>query len=459
VSDSVKREKMKNLAKNRNVEDERTLQKGPAPEVEQVTLENNGDFLGAVASNAGDKFHVLWATREMFRLLDDTADVCAVKVEGLPQDQIHFELGDHGQAVDVTLIPDSAKGGSYRYLQLKHSTTNPQTKWSWSRLLKKKAKTKSTSSVLGKLAGLMTAVGFEGNFAIVTNQPLCDKVAADIKRLVAPDAEFDLEERELIAKLTKALGLTPNETVIFLRTWDLSGFSSISRLAMESQIIQTLTSMTDADARDDANLLQNRVAALMLPESRNDLPVTRELLSVWLGVGGSGMLFPASSQIESAKPYLRRAVVDSLAEKLRSPQLKPLRLHAGGGCGKTSLICNLSSDLPTGSEVFLYDCYGGGLFLASDKKRHLSEHVFTQLGNEIAARLRTPMIMRRKASVDVFEAFLNRVKVAAGLLGERGPDALLVLAFDAVDNARTGSHHWLEDCFLDPLSQASVSMR
>lgn len=392
----------------------------------------------------------------MLRLLDIKGDVKAVKVEGPPRDEIHLELGEHGQAADITLVRDTGGAPTYRYLQLKHSASNPTNNWSWSRLLTRRAKTKPLSSVLGKLAGLLKAVQFKGDFSIVTNQPLSATVAADIARLIGNDNKSGTKDAALLGKLTRGLGLSPQEVVTFLRAWDLTGFSSTSRLVMESEVILHLANMTDADARDDANLLQKRIATLMLPESRNDPAVTREVLLVWLGIGSEGMLFPAPSQINVAKPYLRRAVIGFLGEKLAAPQLKPLRLHAGGGSGKTSLICDLPSVLPPGSEMFLYDCYGGGLFLASDQKRHLPEQAFTQLGNEIAARLRTPMVMRRQGSIDAFEAFRNRVMMAAGLLEHRSPDAQLVLCFDAVDNARTGARHWQEPCFLDALSQAST---
>ncbi|MGG2400139.1 hypothetical protein ACJRW5_24675 [Pseudomonas sp. SH1-B] len=419
-------------------------------------MEDSGDFLGAVASNAGDDFHVLWATREMLRLLDAKSDVTAVKVEGPPLDSVHAELGEHGQAADIVLTRHTPEGPTYRYLQLKHSASNPQENWTWSRLLARRAKTKPLSSVLGKLAGLLKAVEFKGDFAIVTNQPLSTAVAKDIARLIKNGSKPAPEDEELFGKLTKGLGLTGRQVVTFLKAWDLAGFASTSRLVMESEVIQHLASLADADARDDANLLQKRVATLMLPESRNDPAVTREVLSVWLGAGSKGMLFPAPSQIEPALPYVRREVIDFLGLKLTEPLSKPLRLHAGGGCGKTSLICDLSSVLPPGSEIFIYDCYGGGLFLASDQKRHLPEQAFTQLGNELAARLRTPLVMRRQGSIDVFEAFRNRVKVAAGVLKLRNASAQLVLCFDAVDNARTGSIHWHEPCFLDVLSQASA---
>lgn len=413
------------------------------------------EYLGAVASNAGDDFHILWATREVLRLLDPASDVAAVKVEGLPSDQIHAELGEHGQAVDVALTHTVAGRRRYRYLQLKHSTTNPAAAWTWARLLSPRAKTKPQSSVLGKLAGLMKAVRFQGDFSILTNQPLADDVAKDVARLIGARAKRASGDAALIARLTKQLGLGERELLRFLRAWDLSGFASASRLSMEGEILQRLVAMVDADARDDANAIARRIATLMLPESRNEPPVTRELLLIWLGVGSKGMAFPAPSSINPANPYLRRGVAAELRDALLAARSRPLRVHARGGCGKTSLLCDLPALLPAGSELFLYDSYGGGLFLASDQKRHLPEQAFVQIGNEIAARLRTPLLVRRQTSLDVFEAFRNRVIVAAGLLADRDPDALLVLGFDAVDNARTGANHWHEPCFLDALAQAS----
>lgn len=120
----------------------------------EVNLEDDEDFLGAVASNAGDDFHVIWAAREMLRLLDADGDVSAVKVEGPPRDEVHAHIGEHAQAADITLTRNTPDGHTYRYLQLKHSASNPQDAWNWSRLLTRRAKTKPLSSVLGKLAGL-----------------------------------------------------------------------------------------------------------------------------------------------------------------------------------------------------------------------------------------------------------------------------------------------------------------
>jgi hypothetical protein len=412
-------------------------------------------FLGAVASSTGDDFHERWAARALLRLLDPASHVVAIKVEGLPADDFHHGLGEHSQAVDVALTLEKEGKHSYQYLQLKYSPSRPAEPWDWSRLYKSSSKTDSMKSVLGKLAGLMEAIFFEGRFSIVTNQPLADKVAADVARLIANDGAQKAADKALISRLTKKLGLDEVGVIKFLRSWDLDGFNSVTRLQMETEVIRRLAAMTDADARTDADLLQQRVSELVLPESRALPPLTRQTLMVWLGIGTDEALFPAPSRLSPAQPYIRRPVVDPLLAWLGAPMARPLRLHAAGGCGKTSLVCGLPDELPPGSELVIYDCYGGGLFLTSDQKRHLPERAFGQVANELAVRLKTPFLLRRGASASPFDAFRRRVAAAAELIAERGPDALLVLCFDAVDNARTGATRWVEPCFIDELASAS----
>ncbi|WP_147164802.1 hypothetical protein [Pararhodospirillum oryzae] len=382
-------------------------------------------------------------------------DVVSVKVEGLPPDQIHAELGTHGQVVDVALARTTEAGTVYRYQQLKYSATDPTIDWTWSRLLTPQRKNRPETSVLAKLAGLMKAVNFAGDFAIISNQPLSDSVRTEVARLIDHGETPQPADTELIKKLTTALKLPLSELLTFLKAWDLSGFAAASRLSLESDVIRRLTTMVDADARDDARRLHRRVTTLMLPEGRGEPPVTRETLLLWLGVGGEGILLPAPSRVAPTTPYLRRAMMADLVQAVVATQATPLRIHAGGGCGKTSMVCDLPALLPSGSAVFIYDCYGGGTFRNSDQKRHLPEHAFTQLGNEITAKFLTPFVIRRSTSISVFESFRNRVAAAAELLKEQDKRAFLVLCFDAVDNARIGAQHWKERCFLDDLVQAS----
>ncbi|MGF7170822.1 hypothetical protein FHS91_002510 [Sphingobium xanthum] len=412
-------------------------------------------FLGAIASGAGDDFHYRWVAREILRLLDPGNSVVSIKVEGLPIDQVQGDLGEHGQAVDVALTLDEDGQRRFQYLQLKYSPSHPKTSWTWARLLQPKVKGKNQTSVLGKLAGLIKASSFTATFSIITNQPLAEEVLRDVKALrdKVSAKEVPLEARA--AELQTKLSLVGNELLQFLTLWDLDAFNSVPRLSLEMEVVRRLADMTDADAQSDAARLHRYVFQLMLPEGAGASELTREALLVWLGAGATEIFFPAPSRIAVPDALVERDIVSSLATYLAEPMKRPLRLHAEGGCGKTSLVATLDRKLPEGSELFLYDCYGGGLFLTTNEQRHLPGRAFTQIGNEMAGRLRTPFVIRRNESVDAFSAFHRRVIAAAKVLAERSSSALLVLAFDAVDNARTGAEHWQDRCFLDQIVAAS----
>jgi len=419
-------------------------------------LPQENSSLGAVASNAGDDFHIQWVARELLRLLDPEGETVAILVENVPGDAAHAGLGEHAQVVDVTLTLDRQGTESFRYLQLKYSPSHPNMAWTWARLTAPRTRSKKYSSVLGKLAGLMRGVAFAGDFAIVTNQPLDPQVAEDIAALLALGDELPSELPTTAKMLIEKLGLARDQLLPFLRAWDLGAFNSVPRLKLHTEIVQRLADSTDADAREDAKGLHHNISQLMLPGGERMGALTRETILLWLGAGAKEIFFPAPSSISPPDPLLERPIATKLVERLKTPLAKPLRIRAGGGCGKTGLVSTLDRLLPEGSEVLLYDCYGGGLFLASDQRRHLPEHAFTQMGNELAARLCTPFVIRRHESLSAFSAFRRRVEAASEIIASRSPDALLVLSFDAVDNARIGADHWLERCFLDDLAAASA---
>ncbi|WP_372094528.1 hypothetical protein [Tistrella mobilis] len=409
-------------------------------------------LLGASASGAGDDFHHRWVAREVLQLLAPDSRVAGITVEGLPGDAVHQGLGKHGQAVDVTL---RLTDGSFRYLQLKYSASHAEQAWSWARLLTPKNPHKPESSVLGKLAGLVTAGDLQGCFSIVTNQPLAEEVAREVEELRGGGpVEAVVEARR--QKLCEQLTLDADQLRRFLRAWNLEGFGEVSRLQLQTEVIARLATSIDGDARSDADYFRQKIMELMLPEGRQQPEITRETVLSWLGIGTEADLFPAPSRITPLQNPIHRQAADEVVARLTAPAERPLRIHADGGCGKTSLVTTLGRLLPPGSEVFVYDCYGGGLFLASDAGRHRPEQAFIQIGNEMAARLRTPFVIRRRTiSAEPFRVFHRRVTAASRILADRDPAALLVLVFDAVDNARKAAEHWRDDCFLDALQAAS----
>jgi hypothetical protein len=424
-------------------------------------------MLGALASSAGDDFHELWALHHVLGLLDPASGVVEIKVEGVPADEIHADLGEHAQAVDVTKRLRHARGkDSFLYEQLKYSPSAPDNPWTWSRLTARTAKTKQHSSVLGKMARAFARVGGCATFSIITNQPAHGALAEDVKRLArilskkSPLKRTEGDEA-LIADLEAATGFSGRQLANFLRVWDLSGFGSVSRLHLETDIVRRVGEITDADARNDAIMLQQKIAELVLPENRRFDPVTRKTVLVWLGAGSSEVLFPAPSRISPPTKYLRRKQTDDLVARIFRAK-KPLRLISDGGCGKTSLVSSLAQELPLGSETIIYDCYGGGLFLASDDRRHAPEQAFVQVANEIAGRLAVPFALRRSSSGAIAAAFKRRLEAAGQILAARASEALLVVCFDAVDNSRIAAEHWKEKCFLDELlalSQLPANVR
>jgi hypothetical protein len=403
-------------------------------------------MLGAPASTAGDDFHELWAMRVALSLLDPASNVVDIKIEGVPDDELHADLGEHAQAVDVTIRRTTPDGDRFEYTQLKYSPSNPSLAWTWARLLTPKTKKKPRSSVLGKLAQLFLRLESECTISIVTNQPLSTAVASDIAKLLEGVNDSTLP----LALIEKATGCGGEKLLRFLNAWDLSGFGSVSRLHLETNMLRQIGEVTDADARNDAIILQQKIAALVLPENRGFPPVTRETVLLWLGAGAEQTLFPAPSRISPPSRYLRRKQTDDFIRLLTAAG-KPVRVIADGGCGKTSMVARLDEELPTGSEVIIYDCYGGGLFLASDDRRHAPEQAFVQVANEAAGRLGSPFVLRRGTSSTMTTGFRRRLDAASKLIAQRSSEALLIVCFDAVDNARVAASHWKEPCFLDEL--------
>ena len=112
-----------------------------------------------------------------------------------------------------------------------------------------------------------------------------------------------------------------------------------------------------------------------------------------------------------------------------------LCLHGRAGVGKTTALQEIEEALPAGSIMVKYDCYGGGGYLDPSALRHRPRDAFIQLTNDLAARLRLPLLLSRHDGSDYPRLFSNRLKHAAHALAARNPDALVVIAVDAADNA------------------------
>src|SRR5439155_6328123 len=114
-------------------------------------------------------------------------------------------------------------------------------------------------------------------------------------------------------------------------------------------------------------------------------------------------------------------------------------LHGEGGCGKTTALQEIEALLPSDSVVVIFDCYGNGRYLDADAYRHRPRDAFLQLSNDLARRLRVPLLVNRSADLDYPRVFKRRLEKAAEVVASRAGDALLVIVVDAADSSVTAA--------------------
>lgn len=76
-----------------------------------------------------------------------------------------------------------------------------------------------------------------------------------------------------------------------------------------------------------------------------------------------------------------------------------------------------------------------GTYLDSNGQRHRPQDAVPQIVNEVAVRLRLPILLPAADVVDSMEVFRQRIERASEALRASSDEALLVLVVDAADNA------------------------
>ena len=400
------------------------------------------DFRGARGSNAGDVFHELWATRQALRLLQNEAGLEAIAVEGLSSRDEGGKSPDTWDGVDCTLYfggRDANEADRIRIEQLKYSAANPKKSWTVARLIEGKRR---DGSVIARLAkawkGLAASRPPDSppHVVLVSNQPVDPEVPSAVRKAAESPLPVSTRKPKTIEapelRLAYAARLSVDDFRVFASNLDLETNTG-SRFALEEQVFRTMTEWTDLDVQGVITRLREFVRQRMMPESAGEL-ITRESVLLHFGASDEGALFPCRSEIKSTEKPVSRASVQEATTLLRS-EVQYLCLHGGAGVGKTTALQELDAALPTDSITVKYDCYGGGRYLDPSALRHRTQDAFLQLTNELAARLKLPLLLIRRQDSDYPRLFVNRLRHAAEVLSARNPDALIVIAIDAADNA------------------------
>jgi hypothetical protein len=418
------------------------------------------DIAGARASNAGDRFHELWALRKALSLLEPSPRYQAITVEGVQREDASPNEGTW-TAVDVCLMSGGhslSEATSAEFAQLKYSSASPGSLWTVARLSSNSAKTGS-NSVIRKLAETFLAAEdirggknskLQYTISLVSNQNISPEVLLALGQSKPANAAGVSTAKKDRQKLRTATGLSDARFASFASLLDFSECGAESNFEQERKAIESLDRLIEGDPRPSHLELHRFISDAMLPESSR-APITEEAVLSRLDVGSDTALYPCPNRVVPVSCAIERAVAGDVVSSLVNG-VQRIALHGGAGCGKTTTITQIAGMLPTGSIYIQYDCYGGGSYLDDSAPRHRPQDAFTQLSNEVAISLRVPRLLRISERGNAVRAFKERLDQGARVLFESNAAALLVVAVDAADNAVAAAKRRNEHCFVSELA-------
>lgn len=394
---------------------------------------------GARESNAGDDFHFIWSAKKSLQLLDPNTELEALCVEGPSiEDSIIFEDDEKALlSIDVAEYFGGKKyedASSVIFSQLKYSTRHGDLPWTLSSL-SVSTNSKKNNSIIQRLA--QTYKGFLKKYPkdieklrlkLVTNRSIEEKFEKlidscneeveknDCKKYLDLKNILPKENHEYLKSFYQQTKLSTTEFVGFLKCIDLSECGSDIRDIHESEVISSLARLGMLDLKTNYDKLIQFIRKQMSPEENESVPIDKNIMANFFNTIPDG-LFPANSQVIKPQKYIKRNISDDIVRELVINRKQHICLHATGGIGKTTVVSDLESELPNGSLVLLYDCFGGGSYLDPSTPLHTYKNAIVQLSNELALKCYTPFLV--KTNLDESEYLRNfsiRLKQASKIM-------------------------------------------
>jgi hypothetical protein len=415
------------------------------------------DTSGAIESNAGDDYHILWACRCSLRLLESNTGLSLVRVEGVSRDD-ETTVADPDAFLGVDLTEyyggtSIANATRVVFSQLKYSQRHPDRPWTAARLCEK-SKGARDRSVIARLAQAFSGF-YEGHaralvierlrIKLVSNRPadkelvqaletaqawLKDRPSTQTARLIVA---LPASSRDVVQRLQKASSLPSVVFCDFLHCLDFSDCNSDGRLWQRLRLIQEIGRIAPVSPTERVRDLYEQVASEALPKV-GERGLKRDDVLAALGCHGEESLFPAPPRFERLSNPISTPDASRILKALRASPSRSLLAHGAGGVGKTSTVLSLPGHWPLGCWVF-YDCFGGGTYKDSPgDERHSARRALLQLSNELAVQCGSPFLIRPPDGIhDLWREFRARLNAAADILQKMGES--LVLVIDAADNA------------------------
>ena len=433
---------------------------------------------GAIASNAGDDFHLIWAAKRIIDMLKPESELNTVVVEGPAwEDSVKIEDQTRLYSIDLT---EYYGGNSFQnanmivFSQLKYSAYLPGEEWNLSRLCTASDKKKS-NSVIRRMAD--TYKGFaetHGDIShkltikLVSNQNISSELVASVKECKDIVGKYKYKRtaymlnklannhRKIVEKIYTTSKLSSELFVQFINTLDFDDCGTGVRHIHEMEIMQQMGIWGFNNIKSSYNDLVMAIRKCMLPEGEHTR-IDRNWVKAKLGVE-EGSIFPAPSRMEPLSgKYIKKKGEEDISKAILESRKPWICLHATAGAGKTTFVRNLKNYLPNDSVVVLYDCYGGGTFLQPDQPRHKAEMVIPQICNMLAIECKTELLLGNfNEDYLWWSALKDRLSHASIIVQERNPEAIVAIIIDAADNSVFAAKRMKEDCFLKKLLELDL---
>ena len=386
---------------------------------------------GVRATRAGDLFHYRWAAARALNLLQPESPLRSVTIEGTPTSSKYDYVIDVAESYEEKDV----------VYQLKYSILHSCDVCTLSFL-------KGTLEGYGRhFANLNKEHAKRTEYVFLTNRP----VAQDVK-----DAFLKLDRNSKYYDSIKGyLNLPDEDTKQFCRQFKICDCVENSATQFK-KVEQGLSRMISMSLDSEAALAFVEFIAEKAAEGRK--VITKASLLSYLGCSQIEDLLPAPASLDGDNKIIRTASFARAMDEIEHSSSRKIIVHAAGGVGKTAFSQYFRSCEKVLGPVVLYDCYGGGLYRASNHSRHKIRDAFVEIINELyLLGFADPILKWRSASDDAIADILwQRIEQAVKLIRKRNAGACLYVVIDAADNAEIAAEEDGTKSFVRHLVRAEV---